>query len=219
METVVGVFNSRTEAARAASQLRSSGLEEVSLLMPGATNEQINAIPTATTEQPGMGKAIGGVVGAALGIAGGLELGTLAATGIMSGVGPVVAVGLAAAAVLGAAGSVAGAAGGSAIESNVTGLPADEIFVYEDALRKGRSVLFVESSEQHPAKQLRHILKRAGAESIDIARDAWWIGLRSAEKEHYQVSGGDFERDEPAYRAGFEAAVHGKTQTCARGNC
>jgi superfamily II DNA/RNA helicase len=102
------------------------------------------------------------------------------------------------------------------MEGRVNGLPADEIFVYEDALKKGRSVLFVESSEQHPSKQLRQMLKRAGAESIDVAREAWWIGLRSAEKEHYQVSGGNFERDESAYRAGFEAAVHQKDPNLVR---
>src|SRR5258708_2515057 len=121
METVVGVFNSQDEAARAAAHLRSRGFEDINLLMPGAGDAQIKAINTAASEQPGMGKAMGGVVGAALGIAGGLELGTLAAAGIMTGVGPVVAVGLAAAAVLGAAGSVAGAAGGSAIEGRVKG--------------------------------------------------------------------------------------------------
>ena len=98
METVVGVFNSRDEGERAVRQLHSSGFQDISLLMPGAGGEQINAIPTAATEQPGMGKAMGGLVGGALGVAGGLELGTLAATGIVMGVGPVVAVGLAAAA-------------------------------------------------------------------------------------------------------------------------
>ena len=184
--------------------------------MPGASDQQIKEVPTSTTEQPGMGKAIGGVVGAAIGIAGGLELGALAATGIMAGVGPVVAVGLAAAAVLGAAGSLVGAAGGSAIEERVAGLPADEIFVYEDALRKGRSVLFLQSTDEHPAEELRKILKQAGAESVDSARDEWWIGLRSAEREHYQTSGGNFERDEPAYRAGFEAAVRNRDPKLVR---
>lgn len=216
METVVGVFNSPDDAARIARDLRNIGLREISLLTPGATDQQIHAVPTSSTEQPGMGKAIGGVVGAALGAAGGLELGALAATGLMPGVGPVVAVGIAAAALLGAAGSVAGAAGGSAIEARVNGLPADEIYVYQDALRKGRSVLFLQSNETHPASQLRDMLKLAGAESIDGAREEWWIGLRSAEREHYQVSGGNFERDEPAYRAGFEAAVRQRDSKLVR---
>lgn len=207
METVVGVFHSQDDAARAAIGLRDKGFHDINLLMPGATEAQIHAIPTSTTEQPGMGKTIGGVVGAGLGIAGGLELGALAVSGVVAGVGPVVAVGIAAAAVLGAVGSVAGAAGGSAIEERVNGLPADEVYVYEDALRNGRSVLFLQSDDEHPASQLRDALKQAGAESIDAARHEWWIGLRSAEREHYEGSGGNFDRDEPAYRAGFEAAV------------
>ena len=43
---------------------------------------------------------------------------------------------------LGAIGAVGGGAAGGDIESNVfEGLPEDEMFVYEDALRKGRSVV------------------------------------------------------------------------------
>ena len=213
METVVGVFHSRDDAARAANQLL--GLE-VSMLIPGATEAQMAAVQQASTEQPGMGKAIGGVVGGAIGAAGGLELGALAATGLIPGVGPVVAIGVAAAAVLGLAGSVAGAAGGAAIEEHVNGLPEDEIYVYHDALQKGRSVLFVEASTDHPADEVREVLTREGAESIDAARDEWWIGLRSAEQEHYEASGGSFAKAEPAYRAGFEAALHRKDPKVVR---
>lgn len=207
METVVGVFPSRDDAMRAARHLRREGSQEINLLMPGATDGEIHAVPLSATEQPGMGKAIGGVVGGALGAAGGLELGALAASGFMTGVGPVVAIGIAAAAILGATGSVIGAAGGSALEEKAdSGLPEDEWFVYQDALRKGRSVLFVQSNGKN-ADRARAILEQAGSESIDAAREAWWIGLRSAEQEHYQATGGNLERDEAAYRAGFEAAV------------
>jgi hypothetical protein len=63
---------------------------------------------------------------------------------------------------------------------------------------------------------VRDLLKQAGAESIDAAREAWWIGLRSAEREHYHATGGNLERDEPVYRAGFEAAVGGKKSELVR---
>ena len=138
METVVGVFQSRDDAMRAARQLRSEGSQDINLLMPGATDGQIHAVPTTSTEQPGMGKAIGGVVGGALGAAGGLELGALAAAGFMTGVGPVVAIGIAAAAILGATGSVIGAAGGSALEEKaLSGLPEDGSFSTRTPCEKG----------------------------------------------------------------------------------
>src|SRR5260221_11482341 len=98
METVVGVFNSQDEAARAAAHLRSTGFEDINLLMPGAGDAQIKAITTPASEQPGMGKAMGGGVGAAPGIPRRLELGTLDAARIVAAVAPVFPVGLAAAA-------------------------------------------------------------------------------------------------------------------------
>ena len=41
----------------------------------------------------------------------------------------------------------------------------------------------------------------------DAAREAWWIGLRDAEKEHYATRGHSFEEDQHLYREGFEAAL------------
>ena len=73
------------------------------------SEEQVHSVPVSETEQPGVGKAIGGVVGAALGMAGGFELG-VGITALVPGVGPVLAVGLAGMALLGAGGAVAGAA-------------------------------------------------------------------------------------------------------------
>jgi hypothetical protein len=206
--TVTGVFRSRGRAENAAVELRQMGLRSVNLLIPGDTAAQVSAVPTSETEQPGMGKAVGGVLGGALGMAAGMELGAAAATILIPGVGPVLAVGLAAAAILGVGGAVGGAAAGAALEKDSTaGLPADELFVYKDALKQGRSVIFVEARDEDEAAQANNALAIAGAESIDAARDEWWIGLRSAEKEHYHSLGGDFEDAERDYRQGFEAAL------------
>jgi hypothetical protein len=51
-----------------------------------------------------------------------------------------------------------------------------------------------------------------GAEEVDAARQQWWIGLRSAEREHYSSSGRDFGDDEEFYRLGFEDALHARTR-------
>jgi hypothetical protein len=214
MITVAGVFRSRERAGRAVGELRKARLQQINLLTPGSTDLQVDSVPTSDAEQPGMGKAVGGVVGGALGVAGGLGLGTAASTLLVPGVGPVVAVGLAAAAILGAGGAVGGAAAGAALEKDTTtGLPADELFVYKDALRQGRSVIFVQAGDDDEVERARQTLAQAGAESIDAAREEWWIGLRSAEQEHYHALGGNFAQDEQAYRQGFEAALRGDSAT------
>jgi hypothetical protein len=208
MITVAGIFDSPQRAQRAALALRRAGLTNLNLLLPGATDGQVDEVPKSETEQPGMGAAVGGVVGGAIGLAGGLGLGTAAATILIPGVGPVLAMGMAAAAVFGFGGAVTGAAAGAALEqSSTAGLPADELFVYKDALRKGMSVLFVQAPDADEAERANAALTAAGAESVDAAREQHWIGLRSAEREHYQTLGGDFEKDEVAYRRGFEAAL------------
>ena len=208
MTTVAGVFDSPRDAQSAVAVLHHAGFTHVNLLLPGATEAQLDAVPTSNTEQPGMGAAVGGLVGGAVGVAGGLGLGTAAATLLIPGVGPVLAIGMAAAAILGVGGAVGGAAAAGALEEESTeGLPADELYVYKDALRQGKSILFVEAPDTGLAERASAALTAAGAESIDAAREQHWIGLRSAEREHYQSLGGDFEKDERAYRRGFEAAL------------
>jgi hypothetical protein len=210
MSTVAGIFNSRADAESAVGALEGAGFGEdrISLLTPGASQSQLDDVPTTETEQPGMGKALGGTVGGALGIAGGLQLGAAAASLFLPGVGPIIAAGIGAA-VLGAGGLATGAAvGGSLEDSMARGLPHDEMFVYEDALRRGRTVVIVVAEDDARGDTARGIISQAGAESVDAAREEWWVGLRDGEEAEYTVDGGDFSVEEPVYRRGFEAALH-----------
>jgi hypothetical protein len=50
-------------------------------------------------------------------------------------------------------------------------------------------------------------MELAGAETIDRAREIWWLGLRDVEKERYATDGASFEQDEREFRGGFEAAL------------
>jgi hypothetical protein len=211
MSTVAGIFNSSAEAERAVEALRTAGIGEdrISLLTPGASPQQLDDVPTTETEQEGMGKAVGGVVGGALGVAGGLQLGAAAASLLVPGVGPVLAAGLIGAALLGAGGAATGMAAGGALENSMAeGLPHDELFIYEDALRRGRSVVLVVAGDEVSEGVARDLFKVAGAESVDAAREEWWVGLRDAEEAEYSVDGGDFGTDEPIFRRGFEASLH-----------
>jgi hypothetical protein len=212
MNTVAGIFQSRTDAERAVENLRSLGLsdENLSLLSPGDAERQSETdVPTSDTEQPGMGNAVGGVVGGAMGAAGGMTLGAAAASLLVPGVGPIMAAGLIGAALFGTGGAVAGMAAGGALEGQIAdGLPHDELFVYEDALRQGRTVVIAQLEDDGQVSAVESALKEAGAESIDAARENWWVGLRDAEEENYTGQGRDFKTDEPIYRRGFEAALH-----------
>jgi hypothetical protein len=208
MQAVTGVFRSQADARRAVESLHSKGVptDKITLLTPGKSQIEAESVRIEGTEQPGIGKAIG----AALGVAGGVTGGSLLVATV-PGVGWVTAAGILGAAVLAAAG--AGAAAGAALENSTTeGLPEDEIFVYEDALRQGRSVVIALVEDAAAAESLRELLKSQGAETVDAARHQWWIGLRSAEREHYEDYGKDSGEAERFYRLGFEAALHARSR-------
>jgi hypothetical protein len=209
METVTGIFTTREETERAVAHLRKLGIDDghINILTPGSGNRELGAVQTSDTEQPGMGAALGGLVG---GVSG-LTIGTAAASLLIPGVGPVTAIGILAAALFGAGGVAAGVAAGDALEESMSdGLPKDELFLYEDALRQGRTVMIVTVDDKSLTDRVREALREEGVESVDAAHDRWWIGLRDVEAEHYRSTGAgaDFERDEKEYRRGFVAALH-----------
>jgi|SRR5437899_3119729 len=212
MESIVGIFNSLTDARRGAELLESLGIlgKRITVLAPHTSETDVEGhVLTSETEQPGMGSALGATVGGAMGVAGGFSAGAAAASILVPGVGPVLAFGLLGAALFGTGGAAAGSLAGEALEGGIAqGLPHDELYVYEDALRRGRSVVVALADDEELARRARADLVHAGAESIDTARHEWWIGLRDAEAEHYTKQGGDFKVDEVKYRLGFESALH-----------
>jgi hypothetical protein len=118
------------------------------------------------------------------------------------------AAGILGAAVLGLGGAATGAALGDIAEEGLDeGLPHDELFVYEDALRKGKSVVIALTDDDDVTDNVRQVFARLGAESIDAAREDWWLGLRDAEEKYCQTQGREFPGDEVSYRRGFEAAL------------
>jgi hypothetical protein len=219
METVAGIFQSRAGAEEAIRQLHLLGIpnDRIALLTPGMSEERVESVvPTSDTEQPGMGAAMGGAVGAAIGAAGGATLGAAAASLLVPGVGPVLALGILGAAILGAGGAATGIAAGAALEKELaSGLPHDELYLYEDALRQGRSVVIAFLDDESAIDAVQNAFANAGAESIDEARENWWIGLRDAEEEHYRTTGRNFQTDEASYRLGFEDALRKRGESSA----
>ncbi len=201
MRAITGVFPSLAEATCATEKLTAIiGTKHLNLLTPGAPESAVHSVPS-TDDMPPVSAALGGVLGGALGVGTALAL---------PGIGAVTAVGLAAAALFGAgAGAVGWKIGDTFDRSFAVGLPADEIYVYEDALRHGHTVVIAMVGAKDNEDPVREVMQQCGAESIDAAREKWWLGLRDAEGEHY---GADFERDEPVYRSGFEAALSPHTR-------
>jgi hypothetical protein len=211
MKTVTGVFRSEPDARHALSEICSAGFNQdrLTLLTPASAKSEQTSTPVISAEQPGMGTAIGAVVGTAAGMSGG----PLIVAALIPGVGPITAIGLLGGALLAIAGASGGGAVGSKLENAMTeGLPEGELFVYEDALRKGRSVLIALAEDESAAAPVRELLKVEGAETVDAARDQWWIGLRNAEHEHYSAFSRNLTENEKFYRLGFEAALHARSR-------
>ena len=209
MKAVTGIFRSCLDAQHTLEEMRLRGVPEKrsTLLTPGNGND-LKSVPAVAAEQPGMGGAIGAVLGASAGLSG---VPLLAA--FIPGVGPIAALGVLGGVFLASAGATIGAVAGGKLEDAMTqGIPEDEIFVYEDALRQGRSVVIALTDDDAEAQQLRDLLKMGGAEAVDAAREQWWIGLRDAEREHYSKSGTIEGNQERFFRLGFECALHARTR-------
>ena len=200
MEPVVGIFPDREAAGAAARSLRARGWPQnrIHLLPPDAPASKVETVPVDDAEQPGIGRALGAVLGAGIGATAGMGLGAVLGSS---------ALGLTAAGVFGAAGGLGGSALAGEFETRAqSGLPHDELYVYEDALANGRSVVVALARSSHEADSVREAFDAAGAEALDAARESWWIGLRDAEKAHYEATADDWDSAEPLYRQGFEAA-------------
>src|SRR5688572_22817228 len=191
MKAIAAIFRSRADAERAAQRLIDLGCApaRVSVLSPGANPR--DAVPTDEGEAPGTGTATGAAIGMPLGAAASL---------VVPGVGPVIALGLIGAALF----SAGGAAIGSALETNLSqGVPRDDLFIYEDALRRGRSVVVALTDDDSVAERAREALTDAGGVDVARARDEWWAGLRGEERGLFTPE------EESADRAGFEASLTG----------
>jgi hypothetical protein len=206
MEPVVGIYPSRAAAEQAARRIHALGLgDRVELLLPGEKAME-ESLPTDGAEQPGVGQALGGVVGAAAGASAGFGVGAVATSLLIPGVGAVTAIGIAAAALLGLIGAAGGAAAGSALEEHSReGLPRDEAYLYEDALSRGKGVLFAKVESREEESAVRQLLDASGAESLDVAREKWWVGIRDPHGESAATDSA--ARAETAYRRGFLAAL------------
>ena len=141
-----------------------------------------------------------------MGAAGGATLGLAVASLAVPGIGPVIAFGMVGAALLGVVGAAAGSAIGDQVEEELgEGVPHEDLYVYEDALRHGKSIVIAYIDDEDLADRAGDVIDSSGAEDIEDLREQWWEELRDGELDYYR---GDFDRDEPNYRRGYQAALH-----------
>lgn len=211
MQAVTGVFRSQEDAERAVNELRKLGLAEnrIGIVRPGNAPERLEAgVPVTDSEDSGMGKAMGAAVGGAMGAAGGATAGLAVASLAVPGIGPLIAFGMVGAALLGIVGAAAGSAVGDQVEEQLgEGIPHEDIYLFEDALRHGHAIVIAYAEEGEQSDRAAEVLHGAGAEDLDELRENWWQELREGERAHY---GSGFDNDEESYRRGYLAALHPK---------
>lgn len=195
MATVTAIFGSITAAHRAIDAVKAKGVEDgrISYLTPGDRASEADG--ARGLGRPG-GTALGGVLGMG------------AATFVMPFLGPIAGVGLLAGALAGAA---LGSAAGKAADNKMD-VPKHDLYFYEDALRRGHTVVIIETRGETQQTQVRNILEHEGGRSVESLRREWWQSVRDSEREYARQRGYDFPSDEVNYRAGFEGALHPETR-------
>lgn len=211
MEIVTGIFPFSTDGSRTRNRLREIGIaaENIHLVMPGASKGKLEAtISVEDTEGPGVGTVLGAILGGAVALLVSpffVPGGAYAAIGLkgVSDTVPVTAI-----VTLGA--MIVGTVLGAVVENSMTtGVPHDDLFLYEEALRRGHSVLIATTEDREKAAAVRREFKAAGAQPLDAFGTSWWRGVRELERAYYEATTGkSFEEAEPAYRRGYEVALH-----------
>ena len=177
-KTVVGLFDTFSEAQSVVQQLTDSGFDrkEISLLANDARGEYANTRAvgetSSTAEGAGAGAVGGGVLGGVLGLL--VGVGALA----IPGIGPVLAAGPLAAA-LGTAGASTlvgagiGAAAGGVIGALVgAGIPEEDASFYAEGVRRGGTLVMVKTSDDM-AQRAYDTMRNSGAVDIDQRSGDW----------------------------------------------
>jgi hypothetical protein len=168
------VFDSRDEAERALSELRSAGFSETAISIVGRGDEDSRGSTSADNNAGDEAK--GDVVkGAAIGAGAGALLGIAALA--IPGVGPLVAAGAiatsaipTAAAIGGGAGLAAGSIGGLLSDH---GVDEEDSKYYEDRIHQGGTFVSVQADQANiPIDQAREILLRNGGHNASQPRMA-----------------------------------------------
>jgi hypothetical protein len=208
--TVVGLFEGPSEACAAVEDLVSAGFlrEDISIVSRAEEGEGAPAPDRAVDIAAGAG------AGAAIGGIGGLVLG-LAALAI-PGIGPVVAAGPLAAALVGA--GIGAAAGGIVGALAEQGIPHEEAQYYAEGIRRGGTVLLVHAATDTDAARAREIMERYGPIDLEQRAEEWrGTGSPGFARPADEFSIAQAEQQREMERADREAAAVEGAGTPGRG--
>jgi uncharacterized protein (TIGR02271 family) len=151
--TAVGVFETKARADQAVVALKAAGFTDADIGMVHRDAEG-HTVKTGAADEThaGEGAAIGAAAGA--GVAGLVSLGV--SFGVIPVIGPILAVGPLAAALISAAGGAAAAGIGGALIG--WGIPEEDATYYENEVKAGRYLVTVETGDR--ADEARAILHR-----------------------------------------------------------
>ena len=180
--TVTGLFDTHEDAEAAVRDLEGAGIphSEVSIVASDADGRYATTRRGAhMSDDAGAGAGIG----AALGGAGGL----LAGLGFIAipGVGPVIAAGWLASALVGAAAgaAVGGAAGGIVGALTEAGVPEDEAQIYAEGVRRGGALVTTRVDEALAGAAQRILQRSRSVDALargEAYRSAGWTGFDPA---------------------------------------
>jgi hypothetical protein len=224
MKTVVGLFDDFTTAQGVLQALIEAGYprEDVSIVAADREGRYVNEIyeggkDVAETN----GAATGAVGGGLLGGIAGLVIGLSALT--IPGLGPVIAAGPIASALVGAGiGAVAGGVIGALVD---WGIPEEHAEYYAEGVRRGGTLVAVKADENQ-VRDISTIMRRYDPVDIEERSAQWresgWSGFEESDDEYvyyepryrrhhstnYAQSGRDFDDYGPAYRFGYDLAYN-----------
>src|SRR3569833_3188380 len=156
-KTVVGSFNSYTQAQRVVDQLVDSGVarDDVSIVANNANGTPAEGSDDSTAASATTGAVTGGAVGGAAGLIAGL------AGLAVPGIGPVIAA-------------------GPLVAATHAGVPREEAGYYAEAVRRGGALVTVRA-EDDMAERVADILQRNDAIDIQRQAETWrtrgWTGF------------------------------------------
>lgn len=170
MTTIIGLFDSVSEAEKTARDLMSTGFshEDIGLIASDATCEwsryKASTLEGAAPSSKALRTKMG--AGTAMGGLGGLVIGELA----IPGIGWVAAAGTLATTLIGA--GLGAIAGGLACAIDTLGVPKDRAGRYAEAMRRGGTLVSVRTAEDR-ASEVAEIMQRHQAVDIDKRAAEW----------------------------------------------
>ena len=177
--TVIGLFRDSNEAQAALHDLEAGGFtrEHLNLVAYDGSGQYTDMVRQGSElgSNTTKGAAAGGVAGLLIGLA----------AVALPGIGPIVAAGPIAAALAGA--GVGAATGGMLGALADMGVPGHEAKYYEEAIRRGGTMLIVRS-ETSMAEQAQSILDRHGALDVDQRVQQWRAEGWSPDDTHSDAS-------------------------------